>query len=71
MVGMIGQELKGRDAALTLSQQYPAKSPILSIMDYRERVLSFERCSAFAWEMTHQAVEHKTCPSHEEETGGQ
>ncbi|GAX27748.1 hypothetical protein FisN_13Hh152 [Fistulifera solaris] len=68
---LVDQELKARDTALIVSQQYPAESPILSILDYRERVLWFERCSAFALEMTHQAVEHEACPSHEDETGCQ
>ncbi|GAX27280.1 hypothetical protein FisN_13Lh152 [Fistulifera solaris] len=68
---LVDEELKARDTALIVSQQYPAESPILSILDYRERVLSFERCSTFAWEMTRQAIEHEACPSHEEETGCQ
>lgn len=56
----IQREFRERDKAFIRSQQYTPKSPIMSIFDYRQRVFSFERCSAFAWEMTRQAQRHGT-----------
>ena len=57
---VVQNEVKVRDEMLILTQQYPPRSPIMCIFDVRQRVLVFERCSAFAWEMTHHAQQHET-----------
>jgi hypothetical protein len=46
------KKFKARDDFLLLSQQYPRESPVLSLFDCRQRVLSFERCSEFAQAMS-------------------
>ena len=56
---LVQREFKERDEAFLLSQKYTSESPIMSILDHRQRVSSFERCSAFAWEMTRQAQRHE------------
>jgi hypothetical protein len=57
---VIQRELVARDKSLLLSQQYLPDSPLMSIFDHGQRVMSFERCSNFAWEMTRQAQRHQT-----------
>jgi hypothetical protein len=57
---VILKEFMARDEALTLSQQYSPNTVVFSIFDYHQRVLWFERCSAYAWEMTRQASRHQT-----------
>ncbi|GAX25091.1 hypothetical protein FisN_10Lh291 [Fistulifera solaris] len=57
---IILKEFMARDEALTLSQQYASNSAILSLFNCRERVIWFERCSAYAWEMTRQALRHQS-----------
>ena len=56
----ICKELETRDKALILSQKYPRESPIMSLFDRRQQVVvSFDQCSAFAWEMTREAQRHE------------
>ncbi|GAX25081.1 hypothetical protein FisN_10Lh279 [Fistulifera solaris] len=55
----IQREIVARDKTLILSQNYLPDSPLMYIFDHARRVLSFERCSDFAWKMTRQAQRHQ------------
>ncbi len=55
---VVHHEFKSRDEALVASQQYPQNGAMLDVLNSRQRILSFERCSSFAWEMTRQAQRH-------------
>ena len=63
------RELRARDDAFILSEQYPPDSPIMFIFDFRQRVLAFERCATFAWEMTREAKWHEQLGHYCEEPG--
>lgn len=58
---VVERELKARDDALILSKQYPPQSSIMAIFDYRQRVLSFERCRELSWKMTRETQQHEEC----------
>jgi hypothetical protein len=55
----VQKEFEERDKALILSQQYPSESPFMSVLNPRQRVIAFERCSSFAREMTQEALRHE------------